>query len=55
MQRFFTALLWVAATAAFAVGPVPNSAQIYLESMTSPEVRDSVKAGTAKIDRKSVV
>ena len=49
MQRFFTALLSVAATAALAVGPVPNSAQIYLESMTSPEVRDAVKAGTTTI------
>ena len=49
MQRFLTALLWFVATVAFALNPAPNSAQIYLESMTSPEVRDAVKAGTSTI------
>ena len=49
MDRRLAALWWVFTGVTFAAVPVPNSAQIYLESMTSPEVRDAVKAGTTTI------
>ena len=49
MQRFSMSLLLFAATAAFALGPVPNAQPLYLELMTSPEVRDAVKAGTTTV------
>ena len=49
MQRLLTALLWLASTTAVALGPTSNAARIYLESMTSPEVRDAIKAGTTTI------
>ena len=49
MQRLLTALLFFAATVAIATTALPNAQQIYLEAMTSPEVRDAVKAGTTSI------
>ncbi len=49
MQRFLTILLFFAATFAFAANTTAGAAQVYLESMTSPEVRDAVKAGTTTI------
>ena len=49
MQRFLTPLLFFAATFAFAANTTASAGQVYLESMTSPEVRDAVKAGTTTI------
>ena len=49
MQRFFALLFGFIATAAYALSPAANASQVYLESMTSPEVRDALKAGTTTI------
>ena len=49
MQRFFVVSFLFVATVAFAASPAPNAAQLYLEALTSPEVRDAVKAGSTTI------
>ena len=49
MQRFLTALLFFAATFSVVACPTAQAAQLYLEAMTSPEVRDAVKAGSTTI------
>ena len=49
MQRFLTALLFFAATFSVVACPTAHAAQLYLEAMTSPEVRDAVKAGSTTI------
>ena len=49
MQRFLTALLFFATTFSVVACPTAHAAQLYLEAMTSPEVRDAVKAGSTTI------
>ena len=49
MQQFLTAIQFFAITFVFVATTTASAAQVYLESMTSPEVRDAVKAGTTTI------
>ena len=49
MQQFLTAIQFFAITFVFVATTTASAAQVYLESMTSPEVRDAVKAGATTI------